>query len=179
MGRKYIIPYGLYRVEGYVSANLARKTTGFSDEDLNLLWTAILNMFEHDHSAARGKMAVRELIIFRHDSELGCAPAHKLFELVTAARKRRRGHAQKLRRLHHHGGGNQSAGGRDLYADGVTYQEEDYLQLSGLQHFRFCRRQWALIHIEHQWAENFQTHVTAPSCTRTPTMATRSRAGAI
>ena len=87
MGRKYIVPYGLYRAEGYVSANLARKTTGFSEEDLELLWTAILNMFENDRSAARGKMAVRELIIFRHDSELGCAQAHKLFELVTAARK--------------------------------------------------------------------------------------------
>ena len=87
MGRKYIVPYGLYRAEGYVSANLARKTTGFSEEDLELLWTAILNMFENDRSAARGKMAVRELLIFRHDSELGCAPAHKLFELVTAARK--------------------------------------------------------------------------------------------
>lgn len=87
MGRKYIVPYGLYRVEGYVSANLARKTTGFSQEDLDLLWTAILNMFENDHSAARGKMAVRELIVFKHDCELGCAPAHKLFELVKAARK--------------------------------------------------------------------------------------------
>ena len=87
MGRKYIVPYGLYRAEGYVSANLARKTTGFSEEDLELLWTAILNMFENDRSAARGKMAVRELLIFRHGSELGCAPAHKLFELVTAARK--------------------------------------------------------------------------------------------
>lgn len=87
MGRKYIVPYGLYRVEGYISANLARKTTGFSEDDLNLLWTAILNMFENDHSAARGKMAVRELIVFRHDSELGCAPAHKLFDLVKAAHK--------------------------------------------------------------------------------------------
>ena len=78
MGRKYIIPYGLYRCEGYVSANLARKTTSFSEEDLELLWQAILNMFEHDHSAARGKMAVRELIVFQHDCELGCAPAWKL-----------------------------------------------------------------------------------------------------
>lgn len=77
MGRKYIVPYGLYRAEGYVSANLARKTTGFSEEDLELLWTAILNMFENDHSAARGKMAVRELIVFKHNCELGCAPAHK------------------------------------------------------------------------------------------------------
>lgn len=86
MGRKYIVPYALYRAEGYVSANLARKTTGFSDEDLSLLWQAILNMFEIDHSAARGKMAVRELIVFKHDSELGNAPAHKLFELVNAQR---------------------------------------------------------------------------------------------
>ena len=87
MGRKYIVPYGLYRAEGYISANLARKSTGFSQDDLNLLWQAILNMFELDHSAARGKMAVRELIIFRHDSELGNAPAYKLFDLVKAERK--------------------------------------------------------------------------------------------
>ena len=86
MGRKYIVPYGLYRAEGYISANLARKSTGFSQADLDLLWSAILNMFENDHSAARGKMAVRSLIIFKHDSELGCAPAHKLFELVRAQR---------------------------------------------------------------------------------------------
>lgn len=87
MGRKYIVPYALYRAEGYVSANLARKTTGFSEEDLEMLWQAILNMFEHDHSAARGKMAVRKLIVFKHDSELGCAPAYKLFEAVQIARK--------------------------------------------------------------------------------------------
>lgn len=87
MGRKHIMPYGLYRAEGFVSANLARKTTGFSDEDLQLLWQAILNMFENDHSAARGKMAVRELIIFKHDSELGNAPSYKLFDAVTVARK--------------------------------------------------------------------------------------------
>ncbi len=86
MGRKYIVPYALYRCEGYISANLARKTTGFSEDDLELLWQAILNMFENDHSAARGKMAVRDLIIFKHDSELGNAPAHKLFELVDVRR---------------------------------------------------------------------------------------------
>ena len=84
MGRKYIVPYGLYRCEGYISANLARKTTGFSEEDLELLWQAILNMFEYDRSAARGKMAVRELIVFKHDSELGCAPAWKLFHTAPA-----------------------------------------------------------------------------------------------
>lgn len=86
MGRKYIVPYGLYRAEGFVSANLARKATGFSENDLSLLWQAILNMFENDHSAARGKMCVRELIVFRHDSELGNAPAHKLFDAVKVRR---------------------------------------------------------------------------------------------
>ena len=87
MGTKYIVPYGLYRLEGYVSANLARKTTGFSEKDLELLWEALENMFEYDHSAARGQMSVRKLIIFRHDSELGKVPAHKLFDLVRAERK--------------------------------------------------------------------------------------------
>ena len=82
MGRKYIVPYGLYRAEGFVSANLARKTTGFSEDDLALLWQAIIHMFDEDRSAARGKMAVRELIVFRHSNELGDAPAHKLFDAV-------------------------------------------------------------------------------------------------
>lgn len=87
MGRKYIVPYGLYRAEGFVSANLARKSTGFSEDDLQLLWQAILNMFENDHSAARGKMAVRELIVFKHASGLGNAPSYKLFDAVHIARK--------------------------------------------------------------------------------------------
>ena len=82
MGRKYIVPYGLYRAEGFVSANLARKTTGFSEDDLELLWQAIIHMFDEDRSAARGKMAVRELIVFRHSGELGDAPAYKLFDAV-------------------------------------------------------------------------------------------------
>ena len=86
MGRKHIVPYALYRAEGFVSANLARKTTGFSEDDLALLWQAILNMFENDHSAARGKMAVRELIVFKHESELGNAPSYKLFDSVTVSR---------------------------------------------------------------------------------------------
>ena len=86
MGRKYIVPYALYRAEGFVSANLARKVTGFSEDDLQLLWQAILNMFENDHSAARGMIAVRELIIFKHDSELGNSPAHKLFDAIHVAR---------------------------------------------------------------------------------------------
>ncbi len=87
MGRKNIVPYALYRAEGYISANLARKVTGFSEEDLELLWQAIINMFENDHSAARGKMAVRELIVFRHSTELGDCPAYKLFDAVEVRRK--------------------------------------------------------------------------------------------
>lgn len=88
MGRKNIVPYGLYRVEGYISANLARKVTGFSEDDLDLLWEAIINMFENDHSAARGKMAVRELIVFKHSKELGDCPAYKLFEAVEVTKKK-------------------------------------------------------------------------------------------
>uniref|UniRef100_UPI003FEFDB9C type I-C CRISPR-associated protein Cas7/Csd2 n=1 Tax=Megasphaera elsdenii TaxID=907 RepID=UPI003FEFDB9C len=87
IGRKYIIPYALYRVDGYVSANLARKVTGFSEDDLQYLWKAIINMFEYDHSAARGNMAVRELIVFKHDSELGNAPAYKLFDTIHVQKK--------------------------------------------------------------------------------------------
>ena len=83
IGRKFIVPYGLYRAEGFISAPLAAKT-GFSGEDLDLLWEALVNMFEHDHSAARGKMSSRKLYVFRHDSKMGNAPAHKLFECITA-----------------------------------------------------------------------------------------------
>jgi CRISPR-associated protein Csd2 len=82
MGRKNIVPYGLYRSEGYISAHLA-KQTGFSTKDLDLLWEALSNMFEHDHSAARGKMSARKLFVFKHDNALGNAPAHKLFELIS------------------------------------------------------------------------------------------------
>jgi CRISPR-associated protein Csd2 len=95
IGRKHIVPYALYRVEGYISAKLANdpsKGTGFSEDDLKLFWEALLNMFEHDRSAARGKMAVRKLLIFKHADELGNAPAHKLFELVTVAKKNRHRH---------------------------------------------------------------------------------------
>lgn len=87
MGRKNIVPYGLYRVEGYISANLARKVTGFTEDDLELLWEAIINMFEIDHSAARGKMAVRELIVFKHSKELGDCPAYRLFDAVEVKKK--------------------------------------------------------------------------------------------
>lgn len=85
MGRKHILPYGLYRAHGFVSAKLAERT-GFSDDDLQLLWRALINMFEHDRSAARGEMAACKLIVFEHDCAMGNAPAHKLFETVEVTR---------------------------------------------------------------------------------------------
>tara|TARA_R110002167_G_scaffold210817_1_gene415282 strand:- start:330 stop:1199 length:870 start_codon:yes stop_codon:yes gene_type:complete len=81
MGRKHIVPYGLYRMHGFVSAKLAERT-GFSEDDLELLWRALTNMLEHDHSAARGEMSAQKLIVFKHDNAMGSAPAHKLFDLV-------------------------------------------------------------------------------------------------
>lgn len=87
MGRKQIVPYGLYRVEGYVSANLAQKVTGFDQNDLELLWQALINMFEYDHSASRGKMATRKLFVFEHESALGNAPSHQLFEAIQISRR--------------------------------------------------------------------------------------------
>lgn len=86
MGRKHIIPYGLYRAHGFVSAKLAERT-GFEDTDLELFWYALQSMLDHDRSAARGEMAARRLIVFRHASALGNAPAHKLFDLVRVRRR--------------------------------------------------------------------------------------------
>lgn len=87
MGNKFIVPYGVYIAEGYISANLARKVTGFSEDDLELLWNAIINMFEFDHAAARGKMAVRKLVIFKHSNELGNCPSYKLFDAINIQKK--------------------------------------------------------------------------------------------
>lgn len=87
MGRKSIIPYALYRAEGYVSAALANKVTGLSEDDLEVLWKAIINMFEEDHSAARGKMCMRKLYVFKHDSPLGCCPSHILFDKIEVKQK--------------------------------------------------------------------------------------------
>jgi len=81
MGRKFTVPYGLYRAHGFVSAHLA-KQTGFGEDDLKLLWESLINMFDHDCSAARGEMSTRGLYVFRHKGELGDAPAHSLFDLV-------------------------------------------------------------------------------------------------
>ena len=86
MGRKSTVPYGLYRAHGFISAALARETT-FSEDDLDLLWEALKNMFDLDRSAARGLMAARRLIVFKHKDDLGNAPAHKLFELVKVEAK--------------------------------------------------------------------------------------------
>lgn len=90
MGRKFIVPYGLYRAHGFISARLANdstKGTGFSEADLELFWQALEKMFENDRSAARGEMVARNLIIFEHESDLGNHPVHKLFEKVTVTRK--------------------------------------------------------------------------------------------
>lgn len=85
MGKKSILPYGLYKAEGYISAHLA-KQTHFTEEDLELLWQALVNMFDHDRSAARGKMAARVLVVFKHDSMLGNAPAHTLLDRLKVER---------------------------------------------------------------------------------------------
>jgi CRISPR-associated protein Csd2 len=85
MGRKHILPYGLYRAHGFISAKLAERT-GFSDDDLALLWRALVNLFEHDRSAARGEMSARKLIVFKHENAMGNAPAHALFDLVKVER---------------------------------------------------------------------------------------------
>lgn len=85
IGKKYIVPYALYRMHGFISANLAAKT-GFSNDDLKKLWQALQLMFEHDRSAARGEMAARKLIVFKHNDKLGNLPAHKLFERVKVER---------------------------------------------------------------------------------------------
>ncbi len=85
MGRKHIVPYGLYVAHGFVSAPLAEKT-GFSEDDLTLLWESLANMFEHDRSAARGMMSSRKLFVFKHDNKMGNAPAHKLFDLINIER---------------------------------------------------------------------------------------------
>lgn len=82
MGRKSVIPYALYRAEGYVSAALANKVTNLSEDDIELLWTAIINMFENDHSAARGKMCMRKLYVFKHSNVLGNCPSHILFNKI-------------------------------------------------------------------------------------------------
>lgn len=86
MGRKTYIPYGLYRTEGYISVPFAEKS-GFTEEDLSLLWDALINMFDHDHSAARGKMNARRLLVFKHEKRLGNAPAHVLFDSVSVKRR--------------------------------------------------------------------------------------------
>jgi CRISPR-associated protein Csd2 len=85
MGRKHIVPYGLYRAHGFISAKLAERT-GFSEADKDLLFEALENMFEHDRSASRGEMSTRKLIVFKHDNALGNAPAHALFDRVKVGR---------------------------------------------------------------------------------------------
>ncbi|MCB2218672.1 type I-C CRISPR-associated protein Cas7/Csd2 [Desulfofustis glycolicus] len=115
MGRKHIVPYGLYVAHGFVSTALAEKT-GFSDDDLELLWDALMNMFEHDRSAARGLMSSRKLFVFKHDKKMGNAPAHKLFDLIDIQRaKASTGPARSFKDYEVH---------VDAVPDGVTLQEK-------------------------------------------------------
>ena len=86
MGRKFTVPYGLYYSKGFISAHLAAQT-GFDEVDLELFWEALKNMFDHDHSAARGMMSTRKLIVFKHSTALGSAPAHKLFDAIKIEKK--------------------------------------------------------------------------------------------
>ena len=88
IGRKSMIPYALYRAEGYISAALENKSTNLSEEDVELLWSAIINMFENDHSAARGKMCMRKLYVFKHSNVLGNAPSHILFDKINIEQKK-------------------------------------------------------------------------------------------
>lgn len=115
MGRKFTIPYGLYRSHGFISAPLAMQT-GFSDDDLELFWKSLEQMFEHDRSAARGEMSARALLVFRHDDRLGNAPAHALFDRVTIVRL---DHAEPVR----------SFLGYEVRFDGVTL--DDVVQPGG------------------------------------------------
>jgi CRISPR-associated protein Csd2 len=108
MGRKHILPYGLYRTHGFISARLASdaaKGTGFSTDDLDLFWRALAEMFDHDRSAARGEMTARKLIVFEHESDLGNAPAHVLFERVQVKRRRADGGIQNCEGALPNGGG--------------------------------------------------------------------------
>jgi CRISPR-associated protein Csd2 len=112
MGNKHIVPYGLYRAHGFISARLAndsRKGTGFSSEDLDLFWRALAEMFDHDRSAARGEMTARKLIVFEHNSDLGNAPAHALFERVQVKRRRPDGGLQDCEGAPPNGGGPREA----------------------------------------------------------------------
>jgi CRISPR-associated protein Csd2 len=131
MGRKHILPYGLYRAHGFVSARLANdpgKGTGFSNEDLELFWRALAEMFDHDRSAARGEMTARKLIVFEHESDLGNAPAHALFERVHVKRRRPDGELQDCEGAPPNGGGarEQLAPARS-FADYVVVVDKDGL----------------------------------------------------
>lgn len=115
MGRKFTVPYALYCCHGFVSAPLAAQT-GFNEDDLELLWQAVVNMFEHDRSAARGLMSSRKLFVFKHDSKMGNVPAHKLFDLIDIQRaKDSTGPARSFKDYEVHVG---------VVPDGVTLQEK-------------------------------------------------------
>ena len=120
MGRKEYVPYGLYRLEGFVSASLAEKS-GFAQADLDLLWEALMNMFENDRSASKGLMTSRKLIVFKHDSKIGNASARRLFDLVGT--RRTTDTAVPARCFSDY----EITVGYDSVPEGVTVQEYDYI----------------------------------------------------
>jgi CRISPR-associated protein Csd2 len=160
MGRKEIVPYALYCAHGFISPHLAADT-GFTEADLDLVWQALLTMFESDRSASRGEMATRKLIVFEHDSPLGNAPAHPPRPRRSSgpfkAAQELRG-VPDYRRLSRSAGRGNSARKAVMMQkpadDGTLFSEDDLLPLSALQHLLFCERQAALIHLERLWAEN-------------------------
>ena len=171
MGRKHIVPYGLYRVHAFVNAKLAQKT-GFSAKDLELIKQALGWMYELDRSAARGEMAARRCIAFRHDSDLGNEHAHKLFERVTVHRvfegtsvsvgdKRSDNWPTgaslpglRYSRRQRRPAVRNSCRGMGTMKVVSAAREDDFIPLSAWQHYLFCPRQCALIHVEQAWAEN-------------------------
>ena len=150
MGRKSIIPYGLYRAEGYISAALANKVTGLDEEDVELLWMSIINMFEHDHSAARGKMCMRKLYIFKHESVLGNYPSHLLFEKIVVKQKDMDKPPREF--------SDYEITVDDIMPQGVELIKKLWINteitIRSIQHYLYCPHRWGLIEINDCWAEN-------------------------
>ena len=145
MGRKFTVPYGLYRSHGFVSSHLAGQT-GFSQEDLDLFWEALQNMFEHDRSAARGLMSTRGVVVFEHATALGNKPAHELFSRVTCERATKgwRGVFPLLALLDDQPYPKLKVVNNRMILKTEMYKEDNFF-LSALQHLSFCKRRCALI----------------------------------
>lgn len=167
MGRKHTVPYGLYRAHGFISAALAEQT-GFSDDDLALFWEALQNMFEHDHSAARGQMNTRGLYVFRHESRLGNAPSHQLLDAIVVKPRDASKPSREVGdyevtiqrdRIRTALNSSRKSPSRNLPGPKpMSFAEsDDPVAISALQHYRYCPRQYALIHLEQEFLDNLHT----------------------